>query len=319
MIASSIILMDLTSLIYLGSFFILSTHSNLSLILPGLNHEHLPHLLPSQIKWLLPSDRDLAIKNLINHSNWNLYQTRQALGILITQAGSDWTRIPSSDYIHQNLKFSMPKVPKNRLSNTHSLAPGSLSRRPFSLPDGHSQRLNQEILSISANEILKKLDDPKAFISSARPISSLPKLNNHSSFRNQDSQVPHPYSKSHIKRLKKKIRNQSVLGDLNLVKQSLEEIETTQSDSTAYPIKHTKISQTTPSAGLNPTRSNQVIHDSKPKKSLTQKQRAKILSEESSRLPNILKNPEFQKNPFAAIRIHAQNTLALSSSSTPST
>jgi hypothetical protein len=142
-----------------------------------------------------------------------------------------------------------------------------------------------------------------------------------------------PYSKSHGKRLKKKAKEQAVVGDLTPVRQALEEVLASSSAVLAPSHHHPIPSDLVPHLHKQPTLKNPTIS----KKSISHKQKAKLLlssdpsnlflalffslthhlsralmaffrHEEATRLPSILKHPEFRKNPFAAIRTHLQNS-----------
>ncbi|PLW29503.1 hypothetical protein PCANC_26310, partial [Puccinia coronata f. sp. avenae] len=178
----------------------------------------------------------------------------------------------------------------------------ALSKRQFALPDQHSQRLlsNHTPPTSSANEILQELNDPKAYVSSNSTKTT--KQNPARQFRARDT--VQPYSKSHGKRLKKKAKEQAVVGDLTPVRQALEEVLASSSAALAPSHHHPIPSDLVPHLHKQPTLKNPTIS----KKSISHKQKAKLLHEEATRLPSILKHPEFRKNPFAAIRTHLQNS-----------
>lgn len=197
----------------------------------------------------------------------------------------------------------MPKATRTRLNSGHETTRSSLAKRQFSLPDGHAQRLISSPDTTSANKILEELKGAKAYVSSKQD----PSKDQKNPLMTRIRDVAQPYSKSHIKRLKKKMKEQSVVGDLNPVKQALEDILAEESklelSSRSGPVGRNSTaperSKTAPVTSVPPT---------KVKKCISQKQRAQVLREESIRLPNVLKHPEFRKNPFAAIRTHVQNS-----------
>ncbi|KAH9469853.1 hypothetical protein MJO28_004276 [Puccinia striiformis f. sp. tritici] len=203
----------------------------------------------------------------------------------------------------------MPKASRTKLIHSSQTA---LSKRQFSLPDQHSQRLQISKVdpTTSANEILHELNDPKAYIlpSSASNPRTLTRQNPNRVLRARDG--VQPYSKSHAKRLKKKVKEQAVIGDLGPVKEALEEVLATATSGDDS--HHNVISNTT----QNQQSTIIVSKNHTSKNSISHKQKAKLLQEESTRLPSILNHPEFKKNPFAAIRTHLQNTSSESTTST---
>ncbi|EFP79959.1 uncharacterized protein PGTG_05184 [Puccinia graminis f. sp. tritici CRL 75-36-700-3] len=109
----------------------------------------------------------------------------------------------------------MPKASRSRLIHaSQSKTTMPLSKRQFSLPEDHSQRLEQVDPTTSANEILHELnEDPKAYVLSSSSSKTTTKHNSDRRvIRARDS--AQPYSKSHAKRLKKKGKEQVVVGEL---------------------------------------------------------------------------------------------------------
>ncbi|KNZ62054.1 hypothetical protein VP01_131g10 [Puccinia sorghi] len=199
----------------------------------------------------------------------------------------------------------MPKATRTRIN--HLTPP--LSKRQFSLPENHSQRLlpDQPLPTSSANEILRELDDPQAYVSSNSTKTT--KQNPNRTLRARDA--VQPYSKSHAKRLKKKAKEQAVVGDMGPVKEALEEVMACSS-ATATPALASD--KDTSFHSQHPPPRHQNNNNTLVKKSISHKQKAKILHHEAARLPTILNHPEFRKNPFAAIRTHIQNSNSLKAS-----
>ncbi|PLW16402.1 hypothetical protein PCASD_21376 [Puccinia coronata f. sp. avenae] len=184
----------------------------------------------------------------------------------------------------------MPKATRTRLIHSSHPTAVALSKRQFALPDQHSQRLlsNHTPPTSSANEILQELNDPKAYVSSNSTKTT--KQNPARQFRARDT--VQPYSKSHGKRLKKKAKEQAVVGDLTPVRQALEEV--LASSSAVWPPLTIIQSHLVPTC----TASSQATHLKNPtisKKSISHKQKAKLLHEEATRLPSILKHPSSEK------------------------
>ncbi|KAI8448953.1 hypothetical protein BY996DRAFT_7339917 [Phakopsora pachyrhizi] len=197
----------------------------------------------------------------------------------------------------------MPKASRLRFNQRHEPTINSLSKRRFSLPENHSQTLDCDE-KLSANEILKDLNNPKAFITSKLSLMGKGKLD---PIRQATSTVTKPYSKSHARRLKKKSRDQAVVGDLNPVKEALAEMDDDlqEAERGSMIIKPSTTSSTLTSSLK---KSTQVL---KSKKSISQNQKARVLKEESNRFPSIMIHPEFQKDPFGTIKTHVKNSLEL--------
>ncbi|KIY72850.1 hypothetical protein CYLTODRAFT_417627 [Cylindrobasidium torrendii FP15055 ss-10] len=106
-----------------------------------------------------------------------------------------------------------------------------------------------------------------------------------------------PYSKSHSRRLKRKAKEQLAGNDmselLNTLQPEIEEEDASPAD---------KLRQ------KRALEKNRTIGKGK-KSTLSETQRRKELERERQRIPLVLSNPEFSKNPFEAIRTHARNTL----------
>ncbi|POW06916.1 hypothetical protein PSTT_08621 [Puccinia striiformis] len=114
----------------------------------------------------------------------------------------------------------MPKASRTKLIHSSQAA---LSKRQFSLPDQHSQRLQISKVdpTTSASEILHELNDPKAYIlpSSASNPRTLTRQNPNRVLRARDTvfQIAR-------KEAEEKVKEQAVIGDLGPVKEALEEV-----------------------------------------------------------------------------------------------
>ncbi|KAH9818475.1 hypothetical protein DFH28DRAFT_1152427 [Melampsora americana] len=199
----------------------------------------------------------------------------------------------------------MPKVIKSRHSHP-TTTPISIINRQFSQPETHCEKLveREDVEHISANTILKELDNSKAFISNHERVL-LPLDEKRQRRLEGMRQAPKPYSKSHQKRLKKKAKEIGQIGNLESVKNALNEvskqvIETPSDLSIPNQIKSTLNSKHQLSIKAS---------DGKNGKSPNEKQRAKLLDEETSRLPRILNHPEFKLDAFSALRTHIKNSL----------
>ncbi|CAH7682322.1 hypothetical protein PPACK8108_LOCUS15175 [Phakopsora pachyrhizi] len=192
----------------------------------------------------------------------------------------------------------MPKASRLRFNQRHEPTINSLSKRRFSLPENHSQTLDCDE-KLSANEILKDLNNPKAFITSKLSLMGKGKLD---PIRQATST-----GLSLKRRLKKKSRDQAVVGDLNPVKEALAEMDDDlqEAERGSMIIKPSTTSSTLTSSLK---KSTQVL---KSKKSISQNQKARVLKEESNRFPSIMIHPEFQKDPFGTIKTHVKNSLEL--------
>ncbi|KEI41860.1 uncharacterized protein L969DRAFT_14082 [Mixia osmundae IAM 14324] len=122
----------------------------------------------------------------------------------------------------------------------------------------------------------------------------------------QASTQPHPYSKSHARRLKRKEKTNLAGASLSELQDALQQTTETVPAPTPdharqHKIKQSRQHQTEPLAAKSPAQSTA---------KLTTAKRAKMIEAESKRLPAILNHKAFAANPFAAIRQHAKNTLS---------
>ncbi|KAF5390313.1 hypothetical protein D9757_002813 [Collybiopsis confluens] len=118
-----------------------------------------------------------------------------------------------------------------------------------------------------------------------------------------------PYSKSHQRRLKRRLREQIGHG-LDDIRDALQSVDPTNVDLTKPKASdmHVDGEENPPqSISQAQVRSGQI--GAGKGTTLSGSQRKKALKVERLRHPLILSNPRFSSNPFEAIRKHAQNTL----------
>ncbi|ORY91519.1 ribosome biogenesis protein SLX9-domain-containing protein [Leucosporidium creatinivorum] len=112
-----------------------------------------------------------------------------------------------------------------------------------------------------------------------------------------------PYSKSHTRRMKRAARpSENLVTGLGEVEDVLQQVTAQAEEERAQEEEEMDQGQAKGSW-------KELGGKGQPK--LTVKKRNKVLTEESARLPAVLANPAFASNPFATIRTHTLNNLAL--------
>ncbi|TFK57160.1 hypothetical protein OE88DRAFT_1650771 [Heliocybe sulcata] len=116
-----------------------------------------------------------------------------------------------------------------------------------------------------------------------------------------------PYSKSHVRRLKRKSR-EKIAGGLDELHTAIASVEEAIPVAVKNSVQDTTQdeSPSDPSVKVKPQLGQIGEGNAAP---LSQAQRKKALRVEQIRHPLILSNPDYVSNPFEAIRKHAQNTL----------
>ncbi|CAE6435203.1 hypothetical protein ACGC1H_002858 [Rhizoctonia solani] len=200
----------------------------------------------------------------------------------------------------------MPKDRRNKLTQRHQPSAKAASR-VFAVPEEQTEKIYQEndLTGLSANELLR---------TTATQSTSTPTAPVHAPTKKEKQQAKHeqfiqrlaigtsPYSKSHSRRLKRKQKT-TLSADLQSVQKALDTIAQDVLPSTAESYGH--------SEGRDPTRPNQtpgMIGEGKGV-TLTKQQRKRALELERLRQSVIMTNSNYRKNPFDAIRKHAQNSL----------
>ncbi|KAG8728880.1 hypothetical protein FRC12_021428, partial [Ceratobasidium sp. 428] len=177
-----------------------------------------------------------------------------------------------------------------------------IASRSFAVPEDETEKLVQstEVQNAPANDLLRIVPT----IPTAKPDVPAPtqtkkekKQVKHELFLQRLTASTSPYSKSHNRRLKRKAKSE-LSTDLASVEKVLRKLA--PEISTAASVQHEPTTQPTKPVGL--------MGEGKGV-TLSKKQRQRALELERLRQPAIMQNPEFKNNPFAAIRIHAQNSL----------
>ncbi|EIN14182.1 hypothetical protein PUNSTDRAFT_95831 [Punctularia strigosozonata HHB-11173 SS5] len=203
----------------------------------------------------------------------------------------------------------MPKETRHR-TGLHQQSV-RLPKRQFAAQDNAVEHVDVGSLEgVSGNEILASLttvpeDADKVTLKKKDKLQLKRDL-----FLRRLEAAQSPYSKSHERRLRRRKNNQfgSGLNDMAVALSAVEE-------QVPQAVKLSGTSEREPPKDEHETPVPQrrkvpqgQIGEGKGVP-LTQAQRKKALKTEQLRLPVIVANPEFAKNPFAAIRTHAQNTL----------
>ncbi|ORY35504.1 ribosome biogenesis protein SLX9-domain-containing protein [Naematelia encephala] len=123
----------------------------------------------------------------------------------------------------------------------------------------------------------------------------------------------HPYSRSHNRREKRKAKQQLAGGELHSVAAALS--IALGEDPSQLPTPTSAVQKQEARRKAEEKR----LEDSKIKegkgRTLSEKARRAQIKLESKRIPAVMKHPEFQKNPWAAIRLHAGNSVAVTDQS----
>ncbi|CUA76069.1 hypothetical protein RSOLAG22IIIB_02076 [Rhizoctonia solani] len=199
----------------------------------------------------------------------------------------------------------MPKDQRNKLTQRHQSSAKTASRI-FAVPEEQTEKISHDDLSgSSANEILRTTiaqptGAPKAPVYT--PTKKEKQQTKHERFLQRLAISASPYSKSHNRRLKRK-QKATLSTDL----QSVQKVLNTIADDILPPATEMKSN----TEGDNPARPKRIpglIGEGKGI-TLTNQQRKRALELERLRQSTIMTNSDYRKNPFDAIRKHAQNSL----------
>jgi len=197
----------------------------------------------------------------------------------------------------------MPKAPRRRLTVAHDppLRPYIPAQRDFAVPESQVEKVEVGSLAgLPAGDVLKQISETSSSLDVpltkksrilAKHSSLLSKLTRTAS-RAPYALPSHPVSKSHARRLKRKVRDAIPLEGLNeAIEEVKEEVEEDQAQQ----------------------RRKGLIGEAPKGAFLTAKQRKRTLETERTQLKAVLSDPTFRANPFAAIRAHAANSLDMTS------
>ncbi|KDN50507.1 hypothetical protein RSAG8_01005, partial [Rhizoctonia solani AG-8 WAC10335] len=174
--------------------------------------------------------------------------------------------------------------------------------RIFAVPEEQTEKIDQEndLSELSANELLR---------TTVTQPTSTPKIPIHAPTKKEKQQAKHerllhrlatstsPYSKSHNRRLKRK-QKAALSTDLQSIQNALNTIAEDVLPSAAESNDHEGRTRQAPG----------IIGEGKGV-TLTKQQRKRALELERLRQSVIMTNSDYRKNPFDAIRKHAQNSL----------
>ncbi|KAH8930488.1 hypothetical protein BT69DRAFT_681272 [Atractiella rhizophila] len=199
----------------------------------------------------------------------------------------------------------MPKVVRTKISRTHASAP---SKRKFVTKEivegdtveyiapGSGMDLTEEELFKAASS----KPSSSAFTAPATTEKKLSKITKKqeriATFQSLvDATNPsgQPYSKSHIRRLKRK-KASALAADLAPLEDILQEVKETEIE----PVEEAKAQEQVP----------QLLKEKSGTKQ-TKNQRKRLLMQEKQRLDALMKVPGYKADPFKAIQDHIQNTL----------
>ncbi|CAE6425179.1 unnamed protein product [Rhizoctonia solani] len=200
----------------------------------------------------------------------------------------------------------MPKDRRGKLTQRHQPS-AKTSSRIFAVAEEQTEKIDQEkdLSELTANELLRTAGTQPTSASKIPvniPTKKEKQQAKHERLLQRLSAGTSPYSKSHNRRLKRKQKT-ALSTDLQSVQKALntiaEDILPAVAESNHNPDSH---------------------HTSRPKQALgmigegkgitlTKQQRKRALELEQLRQSAIMTNSDYRKNPFDAIRRHAQNSL----------
>ncbi|CAE6526079.1 unnamed protein product [Rhizoctonia solani] len=200
----------------------------------------------------------------------------------------------------------MPKDQRSKLTQRHQPSAKRVSR-VFAVPDEQTEKIDKEkeLSGLSANELLRTTvtqlsTDLKAPIHV--PTKKDKKQAKHERLLQRLATGTSPYSKSHNRRLKRK-QKAELSTDLQSVQKAL---NTIADEVLPSAIESSHDPEDRDSTRLKPAPG--MIGEGKGV-TLTKQQRKRALELERLRQSTIMTSSDYQKNPFNAIRKHAQNTL----------
>ncbi|GLB36259.1 putative ribosome biogenesis protein SLX9 [Lyophyllum shimeji] len=197
----------------------------------------------------------------------------------------------------------MPKE-THRRSGAHEPSV-KLRKRKFAVQDNAVEHVKiGDAIEASGTEILESLS-----ASEVRPVrTKKEKLQQkHEAFLQRLDISHSPYSKSHLRRMKRKAKEQ-IAGGLDDMQAAIASLDEEIPAAVSQSVKDAAASSSAPPsrAHIKPG----MIGEGK-KAPLSKSQRKRALQTEQVRHPLILSNPDFKANPFQTIRTHAQNTLVM--------
>ncbi|KAF8591894.1 hypothetical protein K439DRAFT_1379552 [Ramaria rubella] len=188
-------------------------------------------------------------------------------------------------------------VDRRKRGVRHELAPRRDNRQFAVQQNAVSQVKVGSAIHASGNDILTSLAEPEQGSLKKKEKQQL----RHDALLQRLGATSTPYSKSHMKRLKRRAK-EDLSTDLAAVGEAIAAVETRDS------------------SGRLPDQAMSGTHESKPETrpgqigerkhgSLTRNQRKRALQMENLRHKLIMANTDFSSNPFRTIRTHAENTL----------
>ncbi|KAF9452666.1 hypothetical protein P691DRAFT_660368, partial [Macrolepiota fuliginosa MF-IS2] len=192
--------------------------------------------------------------------------------------------------------------PKERRSRTAAHAPSvKIHKRTFAVQDDAVEHIEiGAAAQASGDEILAALSAPTP---QEAPTKKEKQALKRETFLHKIGALKTPYSKSHTRREKRKVKEQLAGGGLNDIQTILSTIAADEGDE-----DQTGSNPQEQQTKFKPQQKATKIGEGK-NMPLSKNQRKRALQMEQFRQPLIRSTPEFTKNPFQTIRTHAQNTL----------
>ncbi|KAL0579111.1 hypothetical protein V5O48_002894 [Marasmius crinis-equi] len=216
----------------------------------------------------------------------------------------------------EDVELELDTSPKDRSKRTAVHAPSAkLAKRQFAAPDARKI----ERVEIGSAAETSNLKDSTYHDFQANDLLAQPSVTETKGLKKQDKQAlrreallqrleltQSPYSKSHVRRMKRKAREQ-IAGGLDDMQVALNSLDGAEADPPKPSDEGDKEEPTQPTKTTSKTKPGQIGEGKGA--TLSNQKRKQVLQAERLRHPLILQNPQFSSNPFQTIRTHAQNTL----------
>lgn len=197
-------------------------------------------------------------------------------------------------------------MPKEKTRRTELHHPSiKLPKRQFALEKNAVEHVNiGEASDVSGNDILHYLSVPQSSVPS---MSKREKQHiKREAFLQRLTSGLSPYSKSHVRRMKRKAKEQ-IAGGFSDIKAAVTELAEDAPNSDPTVEIETLVDTTRPARNKVNSKAGKIGEGKRVP--LIAMQRKRVLQLEQIRQPAILFNPTFVSSPFLTIRTHAENTL----------
>ncbi|CAD6583892.1 MAG: hypothetical protein TREMPRED_003672 [Tremellales sp. Tagirdzhanova-0007] len=194
----------------------------------------------------------------------------------------------------------MPRASRQKAVRRHAAAIQLPSRRSFAVPD---HQVIEVMQPSPTSQVPSRVEDIAPSTSNVRKAAKPP-----ASFL-VPSAPPHPYSRSHTRRVRRKAREQLAGGQLHSVAAALSEV-LPDTDPPSALKRMTRVEREAKERKLDDARRELSKIGIGKGRTLTERARRKQIKIQAKRIPAIMQHPEYRKDPWATIRLHASNSVA---------